>query len=349
VHFFRHLLCLGLVVPWLAPVARGDSPSGKAGVYAEIATPEGLITCELFFEKAPLTVANFVGLAEGKLGPTPRKPFFNGLTFHRIVPGFVVQGGDPLGTGEGGPGYTFPDEFAPGLRHDAAGILSMANSGPDTNGSQFFLTLGPVNRLNYLHSVFGRVVEGLEVLPTIKAGDTMTVKIVRQGSAAENFRVDDASFAKLVSTIPRSAPAAFDDVAGLLPTDPPRAKTLETKLRNFARFTDTALYVRLYPKFEPEQSGQSVQQFVESLNKALRLRSTDALLVWFAAENQGQLFCLGRPDLKLLSTGFGPPAPSASLDSADGKRRLLAALNEAIDATLFQLEQAHRTAGSPAR
>src|ERR1700733_904491 len=131
------------------------------GLYAEISTPRGVFTCELEFARVPLPVANFVGLAEGSLGPAPRRPFFDGLTFHRVVPGFVVQGGDPLGTGEGGPGYEFPDEFVPGLRHDAAGILSMANDGPDTNGSQFFLTLAPVNRLNYLHPVFGRVVRGL--------------------------------------------------------------------------------------------------------------------------------------------------------------------------------------------
>src|SRR5215203_2907438 len=149
------------------------------GLYAEVTTPHGAFTCELYFQKTPLTVASFVGLAEGKLGPAPRKPFFDGITFHRVVPDFVVQGGDPTATGDGGPGYSFPDELVPGLRHDAAGILSMANDGPDTNGSQFFLTLRETNRLNYLHSVFGRVVRGLEVLPRLQPGDTMTIKIVR--------------------------------------------------------------------------------------------------------------------------------------------------------------------------
>ena len=109
-------------------------------------------------------MTNFVGLAEGTLGPSPRKPFFDGLTFHRVVPNFVIQGGDPLGTGEGGPGYMFPDEFSPRLGHGSIGILSMANAGPDTNGSQFFITLAPAGRLDFLHSVFGRTVPGSDVL-----------------------------------------------------------------------------------------------------------------------------------------------------------------------------------------
>ena len=119
-----------------------------------------MITARLFDHEAPLTVTNFVGLAEGTLGPHPGKPFYDGLTFHRVVPGFVIQGGDPLGTGDGDAGYAFPDECSPQLRHDSAGVLSMANSGPDTNGCQFFITLEAQNQLNYLHSVFSNVVIG---------------------------------------------------------------------------------------------------------------------------------------------------------------------------------------------
>src|SRR5688572_4700551 len=198
------LLSLCVSVGWTSiPLTSGADQAGKHpgtladGLYAEFTTSRGAFTCELYFEKVPLTVASFVGLAEGTLGPAPRKPFFDTLTFHRVVPDFVVQGGDPTGTGDGGPGYTFPDEFVAGLRHDAAGVLSMANDGPDTNGSQFFLTLRETNRLNYLHSVFGRVVRGLEVLPLIQQGDTMTIKIVRVGESAKAFRTDEAAFSAL--------------------------------------------------------------------------------------------------------------------------------------------------------
>ena len=328
---------------WCGISARTAEIELGNGLYAEISTPRGTIICELFFEKAPLTVANFVGLAEGLLGPAPRKPFFNGLTFHRVAPGFVVQGGDPLATGEGGPGYTFPDEFVPGLRHDAPGILSMANSGPDTNGSQFFLTLVPVNRLNYLHSVFGRTVRGLEVLPQIKPGDTMDVKIVRRGPSAENFRADEARFAQLVTSAPRAVPPAFDDVSGLLQTEPPRAKALDTKLKNFTRFTGIPLYARLYEKHEPALPGQTAAQFAEGLAATLGLGPKGALVVWFATEDRWQLVAPGRPELKLPSIAPWPALSAAAASSPemlvlDNRRRLLAALNEVIDGLIFQLE-----------
>jgi cyclophilin family peptidyl-prolyl cis-trans isomerase len=319
-----------------------EAPLGD-GLYAEISTPRGTIVCELFFEKAPATVTSFVGLAEGALGPEPRKPYFDGLKFHRVAAGFVVQGGDPLGTGEGGPGYSFPDEFVPGLRHDAAGILSMANSGPDSNGSQFFLTLAPVNRLNYLHTVFGRTVRGLDVLPQIKGGDEMRVKIIRRGAAAEKFRADEASFTKLVASLPRAAPPAFDDVAGLLQTEPPRAKALDTKLKNFTRFTGIPFYGRLYESFEPETPGQTLQKFIETKASVLPLGSKGVFVAWFAAEDRWQIVAPGGPDLKLPTIQPWPAltgAAAASADAmiADQRRRLLAALNEVIDGLIFQLE-----------
>jgi peptidyl-prolyl cis-trans isomerase A (cyclophilin A) len=150
-------------------------------VYAHFETTMGNFTAELFEAQAPKTVANFVGLAEGtrewthpKTGKKQTGPFFDGIVFHRIIEGFVIQGGDPLGQGHGGPGYQFEDEFHPGLRHDRAGILSMANAGPNTNGSQFFVTLGPTPHLDRRHSVFGAVVEGLDVVESI--GRTATDK-----------------------------------------------------------------------------------------------------------------------------------------------------------------------------
>jgi peptidyl-prolyl cis-trans isomerase A (cyclophilin A) len=142
--------------------------------YAHFDTSLGTFTVELFDTKAPKTVANFVGLAEGskewkhpKTGARHTTPFYDGVTFHRVIQDFVLQGGDPLGQGSGGPGYQFEDEFHPELRHDRAGILSMANSGPNTNGSQFFVTLGPTPHLDRKHSVFGAVVSGMDVVKQI--------------------------------------------------------------------------------------------------------------------------------------------------------------------------------------
>jgi peptidyl-prolyl cis-trans isomerase A (cyclophilin A) len=149
------------------------------GTYAILETSQGSIVCRLFEKEAPNTVANFVGLAEGikeftdpRSGQKVKRPFFDGLAFHRVIPDFMIQGGCPLGTGTGGPGYHFADEFHPSLRHDRAGKLSMANSGPGpdrtgTNGSQFFVTVAPTPWLDNRHSIFGEVVEGQDVADKI--------------------------------------------------------------------------------------------------------------------------------------------------------------------------------------
>jgi peptidyl-prolyl cis-trans isomerase A (cyclophilin A) len=151
----------------------------EAGTYAQFDTTEGSFTVRLFDKEAPATVANFVGLAEGtkewrdpSSGEKKTAPYYDGVIFHRIISGFMIQGGDRLGTGTGGPGYSFKDEFHPSRRHSGAGILSMANAGPNTNGSQFFITLGPTPHLDNRHTVFGEVVEGLDVITKIGAVPT---------------------------------------------------------------------------------------------------------------------------------------------------------------------------------
>ncbi len=181
------------------------------GLYTKIETEKGSILLKLEYKKAPMTVANFVGLAEGSLNREEEgTPFYNGLNFHRVIDNFMIQGGCPLGTGTGGPGYNFPDEFDESLRHSGPGVLSMANSGPGTNGSQFFITHVKTPWLDDKHTVFGTVVEGMDVVDSIRQGDRIEeVTIIRRGSEAEKFVVTKASFDTLV----RDASAAATEKA----------------------------------------------------------------------------------------------------------------------------------------
>lgn len=166
------------------------------GIYAKINTPKGAITIQLTYNLTPGTVGNFVALAEGNLENAAKpqgNPYYNGLTFHRVIPDFMIQGGDPAGTGSGGPGYNFDDEFHPTLRHDGPGVLSMANAGPGSNGSQFFITHVPTPWLDNKHTVFGNVIEGQDVVDSIAQGDTMdSIEIIRVGVEAEKWNAVEA-------------------------------------------------------------------------------------------------------------------------------------------------------------
>lgn len=162
------------------------------GIYARFVTQKGTITTELFFKQTPLTVANFVALAEGKhpevSAEYKNKPFYDGLKFHRVIADFMIQSGDPKGDGSGQPGYLFPDEIVEGLKHDSAGILSMANRGPATNGSQFFITHKATPHLDGRHTVFGKVVSGQDVVDAIAQNDVIEkVEIIRVGKDAKRF------------------------------------------------------------------------------------------------------------------------------------------------------------------
>ena len=167
------------------------------GTYAVLETSQGSIVCRLFEKEAPKTVANFIGLAEGtkessdpQTGQKLKRPFYDGLVFHRVIPDFMIQAGCPLGNGTGGPGYSFADEFHPSLRHDGPGKLSMANAGPNTNGSQFFITVAPTPWLDNRHTIFGEVIEGQEIAVKISKLARGASDRPRQPVAIQKVRIE---------------------------------------------------------------------------------------------------------------------------------------------------------------
>jgi peptidylprolyl isomerase len=188
--------------------APSDTALGN-GLFARIGTNRGDIVVSLEYKKTPLTVCNFAALAEGKMTAAGGRPYYNGLTFHRVIADFMIQGGDPLGNGSGGPGYRFPDEIDPSLKHDGPGVLSMANAGPGTNGSQFFITHVATPWLDGKHTVFGRVVEGQNVVNAVRQGDRIErVTIIRNGPEAAAFKADQGAFDALLRNANTSVNAA---------------------------------------------------------------------------------------------------------------------------------------------
>ncbi|WP_396142734.1 peptidylprolyl isomerase [Flavobacterium sp.] len=193
------------------------------GIYAKFNTAKGAILVKLTHDLTPGTVGNFVGLAEGQLENSARpmgKPYYDGLKFHRVIPDFMIQGGCPQGQGTGGPGYNFDDEFHPSLKHDKPGILSMANAGPGTNGSQFFITHVPTNWLDGKHTVFGHVIEGQDVVDAVEGDDALeSIEIIRVGDEAKNwnaieaFRTFEGSRAKRIAEQKKMAEEALEKLA----------------------------------------------------------------------------------------------------------------------------------------
>jgi cyclophilin family peptidyl-prolyl cis-trans isomerase len=269
------------------------------GLYAEFTTPRGVFVTELHYREVPAAVAGFVGLAEGTLSPRDGKPFYTGLTWYRVVPGFVIQSGNPglKDTGDDIIPHKFNDQFVPGLRHKDVGVLSMANAGPDTNGCEFFITLGDCTRLNYLHTVFGRTIRGLEVLPLIQPDDAFTIKILRVGAEAKAFKADPESFQALTAKLvpyqgaAEPGPAAhFDDPSGLIPTEPPRAKNFNYKLANFEHATGVRIVGRLFAKSPTAAEDAVPGAYMHALAQKLGVDKRGALAAYFADEKDWRVW-----------------------------------------------------------
>jgi len=195
--FSRLLSSITLLLVTITMSACEEAKNLPDGLYAVMETTQGEIILSLEYEKTPLTVINFVALAEGKMDTSAKKgPYYDGLKFHRVINDFMIQGGDPQGTGAGGPGYNFDDEIDNSLQFDGPGVLAMANAGPGTNGSQFFITHVPTPHLQGKHTIFGHVVEGgQDIVNAVKQGDEIKkVTIIRNGAAAEAFKADQAAF-----------------------------------------------------------------------------------------------------------------------------------------------------------
>jgi peptidylprolyl isomerase len=229
----------------IKPTSSNNMSTKQPGIYATFETDKGNIVVELEFKKTPMTVANFVGLAEGTMENTAKPlgtPFYDGLKFHRVISkgngdaqDFMLQGGDPQGTGSGGPGYQFPDEIVEGLNHSQPGMLSMANAGPGTNGSQFFITVAATTWLDGKHTVFGKVLSGMDVANTIKTNDGIKkVVIERVGPEAKAFKADKSVMMNFMAEaeLKKNAGMMKDkaDFAAYVKTNFPKAITLSSGL-----------------------------------------------------------------------------------------------------------------------
>lgn len=235
----------------------------KDGMYAIIKTNKGEIALELFYKQTPLTVLNFVGLSTGKFSAAKGKPFYNGLKFHRVIEDFMIQGGDPKGTGAGGPGYNFVDEFVDELIFDKPGKLAMANAGPNTNGSQFFITHVPTDWLNHKHTIFGQVVasEDQDVVNKIKQGDIIeSVEIICVGSDAESFEISQEKFEQMNKSIEEENKKKIRErIQKLLA---PKIKEVEEKYPN-AQKDENGIYFEINSEGQGDKVGAGKHVWVD--------------------------------------------------------------------------------------
>ncbi|WP_100612353.1 peptidylprolyl isomerase [Confluentibacter lentus] len=241
---FKQLLGLSLIFIMGFSSCEAQYPDLEDGIYAEFVTTKGTMVAKLFYDKTPVTVANFVSLAEGTntlVDETYKgKKFYNGLIFHRVMDGFMIQGGDPMGNGMGNPGYKFNDEFKTDLKHDKPGILSMANSGPNTNGSQFFITEVPKPSLDNVHTVFGELVLGIDIQDSISNLKTdsankpleaiviQELNIIRKGKDAKSFNATSI-FKNHFVEIERIAKEKAEKKAAMLKSNQEKFKTQKEK------------------------------------------------------------------------------------------------------------------------
>ena len=290
----------------MSAVETADAQQLGDGLFARISTVRGDIIVRLEYERTPLTVCNFVALAEGSMNVSRGRRYYDGLTFHRVVSNFMIQGGCPLGNGTGGPGYRFPDEIDPALKHDKPGILSMANAGPGTNGSQFFITHTATPHLDGLHTVFGQVVQGQSVVNSIRQGDRIDrITIIRNGTSAISFRADQAAFDRIKSQIESAS-------AGKMQAQ---------------RDADIAQINSKYPNAQQTSSG--IRYIVQrqgsgdkpAAGKTVRINYTGSLL-------SGRVF--DRSDIRggplEFQTGVGmiiPGLDESVLDMRSGERRVI--------------------------
>lgn len=281
------LLIIAVLTSSVGIFAQNSKSMNQPGIYATFMTDSGNIVVKLEHEKAPMTVCNFVGLAEGTMENSAKPlgtPYYDGLKFHRVITkangdaqDFMIQGGDPQGTGSGGPGYKFADEFDESLKHDAPGMLSMANAGPGTNGSQFFITVAPTPWLDNRHTIFGKVVEGMDVANKIRKDNVINkLKIDRVGKDAQNFKADKKTFdsylegleakakekqqkelMEFVGWVKKEYPKAMIKKSGLAyimetPGDGPEAKNGdEVSVHYDGKFPDGKTFDNSYKRGEP--------------------------------------------------------------------------------------------------